>query len=336
MPVPVAAPGLDVSGPLTDTLRSIMLFLPKLAMFMGIVAVGWIAARLLRTAVARTLTRVGFDRAVQRGAISRALARSRYSASDLIARLVYYALALVTLQIAFGVFGPNPVSDLIKGVVGWLPKAAVAIVIVVVASAIASAARDIAGTALATLPYGRLLAASASWFITGIGIIAALNQIGVATTVTTPILIATLGGILVVGLGGGLIRPMQQRWEGVLNRAAEDGQSIAEHAGAYLAARMDLQRSGMAGAQATMAGMYAGAPVYTPGAAAGAPAGAPAGATQPFPPGVQYPAPGAAAGGFGPSQGSVYGPQHHAAPQSGAENQFPPDAPTGHQSTTGT
>ena len=127
-----------------------------------------------------------------------------------------------------------------------------------------------------------------------------------------PILIATLGtigGILVVGLGGGLIRPMQQRWEGVLNRAAEDGQSIAEHAGAYLAARMDLQRSGMAGAQATMAGMYAGAPVYTPGAAAG---------------------------GFGPSQGSVYGPQHHAAPQSGTENQFPPDAPTGHQSTTGT
>ena len=55
MPIPVAAPGLDVSGPLTDTLRSIMLFLPKLAMFVGIVAVGWIEQR----GLAMTLTGAG-------------------------------------------------------------------------------------------------------------------------------------------------------------------------------------------------------------------------------------------------------------------------------------
>ncbi len=37
-----------------------------------------------------------------------------------------------------------------------------------------------------------------------------------ATSVTTPILIAVLAiiaGVIIVGAGGGLIKPMQQRWE---------------------------------------------------------------------------------------------------------------------------
>jgi hypothetical protein len=56
-------------------------------------------------------------------------------------------------------------------------------------------------------------------------VIAALNQVGVATTVTEPILVAflgTVGGVLVVGLGGGLIQPMRQRWERLLSRAEAD------------------------------------------------------------------------------------------------------------------
>src|SRR4029453_6502640 len=160
------------------------------------------------------------------------LARSRYDASDLVAKLVYYAVLLFALQLAFGVWGPNPVSDLISGVVAWLPRAFVAIVIVVVAAAIANAVRDVVSNSLSGLSYGRLLANVAAWFIIGIGVIAALNQIGVATTVTTPVLIAvlaTVAGVLIVGVGGGLGRPMQGRWESWLQRAADESQAIAEH-----------------------------------------------------------------------------------------------------------
>ena len=49
------------------------------------------------------------------------------------------------------------------------------------------------------------------------GIIAALGKINIATTVTTPVLVtvlATIGGVIVVGFGGGLIKPAQQRWDG--------------------------------------------------------------------------------------------------------------------------
>jgi hypothetical protein len=53
-------------------------------------------------------------------------------------------------------------------------------------------------------------------------VIAALMQIGVATSVLLPVLItvlATAAGVIIVGVGGGLVKPMQHRWERMLNRA---------------------------------------------------------------------------------------------------------------------
>jgi hypothetical protein len=236
----------DVGAGLTDMWRSILLFLPKALAFIAILVVGWLVAKGVRKLVERALERVGFDRAVQRGGLGRTLERSRYDASDILARLAYYALLLITLQLAFGIWGANPVSDLIAGVIAWLPRAFVAIVIVVVAAAIGSAVKDLITGALGGLSYGRFLANVASWFIIGLGIIAALNQVGIATTVTTPVLIATLAtvaGILIVGVGGGLVRPMAHRWDRWLERAETESQTIRERAQSYVSAgRGDAHR----------------------------------------------------------------------------------------------
>ncbi|MEV1158424.1 hypothetical protein AB0J27_23800 [Micromonospora chokoriensis] len=234
----------NVSDAVGDALRSVMLFLPKAVAFLAILVAGWLIAKAALKIVEKVLERVGFDRAVERGGVRRALSRSRYDASDIVAKLVYYGLLLFTLQLAFGIWGPNPISDLLGAVISWLPRAFVAIVIVVVSAAIANAVKDIISGALGGLSYGRVLATTASVFILGLGVIAALNQIGVATAVTTPVLIAvlaTIGGILVVGVGGGLIRPMQSRWEGWLTRAEQESQLIAEHARAYRAGRRDAE-----------------------------------------------------------------------------------------------
>ncbi|MET8233890.1 hypothetical protein ABZS77_24775 [Micromonospora sp. NPDC005298] len=234
----------NVSDAVGDALRSVMLFLPKAVAFLAILVAGWLIAKAVLKIVEKVLERVGFDRAVERGGVRRALSRSRYDASDIVAKLVYYAVLLFTLQLAFGIWGPNPISDLLGAVISWLPRAFVAIVIVVVAAAIASAVKDLIGGALGGLSYGRVLATIASVFILGLGVIAALNQIGVATAVTTPVLIAvlaTIGGILVVGVGGGLIRPMQSRWESWLTRAEQESQLIASHARAYREGRRDAE-----------------------------------------------------------------------------------------------
>ncbi|MGN9842288.1 mechanosensitive ion channel family protein [Nonomuraea sp. H19] len=233
---------MNLGQGIQDAWRMIATFVPRLVAFLVILIIGWIVAKLLEKIVDKILERVGFDRAVERSGVRRWLDRSKYDASSLLAKLVFYAIILITLQIAFSVFGPNPISALLNGVVAWLPAAAVAVVIIVVAGALAKGVSDILRGALGGLSYGRWVATAAAVFIWALGIIAALNQIGVATTVTTPVLItvlATAGAIAAIGVGGGLVRPMQQRWERWLGRIEEEGPQARAHAEAYQRGRQD-------------------------------------------------------------------------------------------------
>ncbi|MEO3935639.1 hypothetical protein V3N99_02660 [Dermatophilaceae bacterium Soc4.6] len=218
---------------LTSALTSIATFVPKLVLFLVILLIGWLVAKALAKAVSAILTRVGFDRAIERGGVAKALAKSEYDASDILAKLVYYAVILFTLQLAFSAFGPNPISDLLAAVIAFLPLVFVAIVIVVVSAAVAAGVKTLIEGTLGGLSYGKTLANIAAVFILGLGVIAALNQVGIATTVTTPVLVtvlATVGGILVVGLGGGLIKPMQARWESYLTKAEEEAPKVRREA----------------------------------------------------------------------------------------------------------
>ncbi|MFC4375537.1 hypothetical protein ACFO5K_15650 [Nocardia halotolerans] len=250
-----------------DAWSSVAQFVPKLVAFVVILLIGWIIAKVVAKIVNAVLERVGFDRLVERGQVQKMLSKSKYDASDLLAKIAYYAILLIALQIGFGVFGPNPVSDLLTGIVAWLPKAAVAILIVVIAGAIAHAVSELVGNMLGGLSYGGMLGKIAAVFIWGIGIIAALNQIGVATSVTTPILIAvlaTIGGILVVGVGGGLVRPMEQRWNNWLGSLESEMPALKGQAQAYQRGREDMSREGerVSGAHAEQ-----GRQRVTPGAA---------------------------------------------------------------------
>src|ERR1700712_5137982 len=139
---------------LNDMWHSIATFAPKFVAFLLILIIGWIVAKVIAEAVDKILERVGFDRAVERGGIKRALAKSQYDASTIASKIVYYALLLFVLQLAFGVFGPNPISNLITGIIAFLPKLFVALVITVVAFAIAAAVRDLVTNTLGGLSYG--------------------------------------------------------------------------------------------------------------------------------------------------------------------------------------
>ncbi len=220
---------------LRDALAAVATFVPRLLLFLVILLIGFVVAKALAKAVSAVLTRVGFDRAIERGGIGRMLESSSYDASDILAKIVYYAILLFTLQLAFSAFGPNPISELLTGVIAFLPRVFVAIVIVVVAAAISAAVKGLIQNTLGGLSYGKVLANIAGVFILGLGVIAALNQVGIATTVTTPVLVAvlaTIGGILVVGVGGGLVKPMQSRWERYLGTVEDEAPKMRAHVAA--------------------------------------------------------------------------------------------------------
>ena len=140
---------------------------------------------------------------------------------------------LLVLQLAFGVFGPNPISDLIQGVIAYLPRLFVAIVIIIVAAVIASAVREILGSLLSGLSYGRVLATSASVAILAIGFFAALDELKIAPAIVHGLFYAILAiivGVAVVAVGGAGIMPMRRIWERSLARMEAEAPRIRAQA----------------------------------------------------------------------------------------------------------
>lgn len=233
---------INFSQGLSNAWSNVAQIVPKFIGFLVIMVIGWFIARLLSRVLDQLLRRVGFEKVAERGGISGALARSKYDTTALVCKIVYYALLLVTLQLALGVFGANPVSTMINGVVAWLPKGLVACVIVIVAAAIARVVKDLVGSMLSSLSYGGALATIASVFVLALGVIAALGQAGIATSITGPLLtavLATIAGILIVGVGGGMVMPMRERWERMLNSAEREVANASSSISAYQAGRED-------------------------------------------------------------------------------------------------
>jgi Conserved TM helix len=218
---------------LGDAWASIAEFIPKLIGFLLILIIGYFVAKAIARVLDRVLERVGFDRWVERGGVKRALARSKYDASSLLSQIIFYIALLFVLQLAFGVFGPNPISDLIKSVIAYLPKVFVAIIIIVVGAAIAAAVKEIVEASLGGLSYGRALAVGASTAILVIAFFAALDQLDIAPNIVNGLfyaLLAIVVGSAVVAIGGGGINTMRRYWERFSARAEQESGAIREEA----------------------------------------------------------------------------------------------------------
>ncbi len=180
---------------LNDMWSSVLLFVPKLLGFLAILIIGYFVAKLIAKVVDKVLERVGFDRAVEKGGIRKALAKSQYDPSDILSKVVFYALFLVVLTYAFNVFGPNPVSALLASVIAFLPKIFIAIVILVITAAIATAARELVVATLGGLSYGNMLGNLAAGAILFIGLFMALDQLEIAEDIVQTLFTAIIAVI---------------------------------------------------------------------------------------------------------------------------------------------
>ena len=217
--------GVEWSQGIEDAWSDVATFVPKLVGFLVILFIGWFVAKALARVAKGVLERVGFNSAIERGGIAKALESSPYDAAEMVGKLIFYGLMLLVLQMAFGVFGDNPVSDLIHGVIAYLPKVIAAIVIIVVAAAIASVAKEMIGNALGGLGYGEMLGTIASIAIVTVGVFAALSQLEIAPAIINSLfyaILAVIAGSAIVAIGGGGIQPMRQRWQNALDRYDEE------------------------------------------------------------------------------------------------------------------
>jgi hypothetical protein len=117
------------------------------------------------------------------------------------------------------------VSSAWSNVATFIPKFVVFLIIVIVGYIIAAGAKKLIEGSLGGLSYGKTIANLAAAFILAIGVIAALDQLKIASNVVNAILyaaLAAIAGIAIVAVGGGGIKTMSQRWEAVADRYDEE------------------------------------------------------------------------------------------------------------------
>jgi mechanosensitive ion channel-like protein len=222
---------VDFQGGIERAWSNVATFVPKLAAALVILLIGWFVAKAIASILNKVLERVGFDRVVERGGLRQALARSKYDPSDILAKIVYWTILLFVLQLAFGVFGANPISELLRGLIAYLPNVFVAILIVVIAAAIARAATDLLSSLLAGMQGGQLLARGAGVAILVFAAFAALDQLQIAPRIVTGLwyaILAAVVGSVIVAVGGGGIRTMQRYWDQAASRAEQRGPELRD------------------------------------------------------------------------------------------------------------
>jgi hypothetical protein len=234
--VPLAA---DLETPVRAGLTSVATFIPRLLGFLVVLVVGYVIAKAIAKVVDKLLEKAGFDRAVERGGISKALASSPYDASDIVAKLVFLAIFIPVLSMALGVLGIVALQQPMAAFIALIPKILVAVVLVVLGALLAGMVKSFVANALGALSYGSTVATAVGALILFGFVKAALDQVGIATVVTTALLytvFAAVAGVVIVGVGGGLIQPMQSRWESMLNKADSEKDRVQAHVRAQAAA----------------------------------------------------------------------------------------------------
>jgi flagellar biosynthesis protein FliQ len=145
---------VDLEAGLEEAWENVVTFAPKLLGFFLILLLGFFIAKLLSRLTDALIERVGFDGWVERGTLRTAFQRVKTEPSDIIALIVFWTVFLIALQLAFGIWGPNPITDLIEGIIGYLPNVIAAVIILVIAGAIAKVVTDVLTAALGTVAGG--------------------------------------------------------------------------------------------------------------------------------------------------------------------------------------
>jgi Mechanosensitive ion channel, conserved TM helix len=225
---------IDIEGGLQTAWHNVAAIVPKLLGFFLILLIGWFIAKALSKLTNSLLERVGFDGWVERGSLREAFARNNTDASDIIAVLVFWIVFLLTLQLAFGIWGPNPISDLLTGLIAYIPRIVAAVVILVIAGAVARVVTDILRPMLGAVEGGDWIARAAGAAILVIGVFAALDELQIAPAIVVGLfyaLLAIIVGATIVAFGGGgipLARDYLQRWRARGERKADEIRANAD------------------------------------------------------------------------------------------------------------
>jgi flagellar biosynthesis protein FliQ len=186
-------------------------FLPRLALAVIVLVVGWLIAKTVRFAIARGLRAVNFNVLTERAGIDSFLRDGglQVDAVEILAVLCYWIVILAALVIGFNLMGLAYITDLLGRVLLFVPRVLVALLVLAfgayfakfVANAVTAYCRNV------HLQDADLLGRLAQYAILAFVVLIALDQVGIAGDLVRQTFLIVLAGIvfalaLAFGLGG--------------------------------------------------------------------------------------------------------------------------------------
>jgi Conserved TM helix len=216
---------VNVGDSVQTALDSFFGFLPKLIGFIIVLAIGWIVAKVIKTAVTKLLQKLGLDKALRSGTTGQYVDRIApdTSPSRLVGSLAFWFIFLGALTIAVSQLGIDALDNFVAAIGAYLPNIIAAVLIFVAAGAIAAAIAGLVARTMGDTPTGKIVGSVAPVLVMAIATFMILNQLQIAEEIVTITYAALLGSAalamaLAFGLGG---RELADR---MLSDAYEKGQ----------------------------------------------------------------------------------------------------------------
>jgi hypothetical protein len=205
-----------------EFLHQIAAFLPRLALALAVVVVGWVLAKGVRFAVEKALKAVNFNVLTERAGTDHFLQQGglRGDTTTVFGLFAYWVVILATLIIAFNGLGLTYITDLLQRVELFAPKILVAMLIVVLGSYFARFVGEAVNNYCinADISDADILGNIARYLIMTFVVMIALSQVEVGGDIVQRTFLIILAGLvlalaLAFGLGGReWAASMLERW----------------------------------------------------------------------------------------------------------------------------
>jgi hypothetical protein len=200
---------MDFGDSAQNAFDAFFAFLPNLLGFLVLLLIGFIVAKVVAGVVRRVLDKMNLDRHLQGSDANKYVDRvlPGASASNGIARVVFWLVFAFFLFAAIGALKIPAVTTFMNQVLAYLPNIIVAMLIFVVAALVAGAVAAAVTNFMGDTPTGKVVATVVPALVMVIALFMILDQLRIAETIVTIAFACTMGALalglaLAFGLGG--------------------------------------------------------------------------------------------------------------------------------------
>jgi Conserved TM helix len=186
-------------------------FVPKLLAVIVILFFGWVVAKLVRSAVKRTLELMHFDKFAQKSGLEAFMNHGNFSVtlSGIISQVVYWLVIIIFVITGANMLNLTEVAVLLQQLAAYLPHIIVAILVLIFGTLLARFINRLVFAWLHSIKFSRALAVSTSaeYGIQILAIFIALEQLGIGMQLIHSLFVIVFGAFffalaLAFGLGG--------------------------------------------------------------------------------------------------------------------------------------